>query len=248
MYSSYTRTITLPHQTSTPYSVIVNRVPRDWHVDTIKPLIAQRYLSTIQVTRMFREGQPINRIRVDFRSNEDVQSIVNNSHIFIHSIRYPAVAYKPLARSDRCFRCYTQSGLKAANCANESKCFKCGDHHEYNRDCANTVKCANYSGTDMAGSPKCPVKTSYRREKRQQQKRRRERLLHNPPPTYVVLLPDCIRVFSKLWLLTHTHPPTTQISSGSSSELHSTTSLEVRCSSSRTSCLCDARLTVTTCI
>ena len=218
-------------------------------------------MATIQVTRISREVQPINRIRVDFRSNEDVQSIVNNSHIFIDSIRYPAVAYKPLARSDRCFRCYKQFGHKAANCANESKCFKCGDHHEYNRDCANTVKCANYSGTDMAGSPKCPVKTSYRREKRQQKKRRRERLLHSPPPTYFVLLPDCIRVCSKLWLLTHMQPVTNANFPGSferracsavdhyqhpqgrnrtlsenSSKLHNATGLEVRCSSSRTSC------------
>ena len=84
---------TLPTRTSTSHSVIVNCVPRDWHVDTIKPLIEQRYLSTVQVTRIFREGQPINQIRVDFRSNQDVQSIVSNSHIFIDSVLYPAVAY-----------------------------------------------------------------------------------------------------------------------------------------------------------
>ena len=185
--------VTLPTRTPTSYSVIVNRVPKDWQVDTIKPLIAQRYLSTVQVTRIFREGQPINRIRVDFRSNEDVQTIVSNSHIFIDSIRYPAVAYKPLVRLDRCFRCQ-QFGHRAANCTNESKCFKCGDQHEYNRDCANAVKCANCSGTHMAGSPECPVKIGYRREQRQQQEEKRA----TPSQQFVHSLPSPARLYSSV--------------------------------------------------
>ena len=186
--------VTLPTRTPTSYSVIVNRVPRDWHVDTIKPLIEQRYLSTIQVTRIYREGQPINRIRVDFRSNEDVQSIVSSSHIFIDSIRYPAVAYKPLARLDRCFRCQQFGHKKAANCVHESRCFKCGDQHEYNRDCANAVKCANCSGTHMAGSPECPVKICYRREQRQQQEEKRA----TPPKPSVHSLPSPARLYSSV--------------------------------------------------
>ena len=84
--------LTLPTRTPTSYSVIVSRVPREWHVDSIKPLIAQRYQSTMQVSRIFREGQPINRIRVDFCSSEDVQTVLNSSHILIDSIRYLAVA------------------------------------------------------------------------------------------------------------------------------------------------------------
>ena len=165
--------VTLPSRIPTSYSILVNRIPREWHVDSIRPLIAQRYLSTVQVTRIFRDSQPINRIRVDFRSNDDVQTILQCSHISIDSIRYPAVAYKPLARIDRCFRCQ-QFGHKAAKCSNEPKCYKCGESHEYNRDCANVVKCANCNGQHMAGSPECPVKISYRREKRQQQEEKRE--------------------------------------------------------------------------
>ena len=34
-----------------------------------------------------------------------------------------------------------------ATCSYESKCYKCGEYHEYNRDCANAVKYANYNGT-----------------------------------------------------------------------------------------------------
>ena len=165
--------VSLPSRIPTSYSILVNRVPREWHVDSIRPLITQRYLSTVQVARIFRDGQPINRIRVDFRSNDDVQKILQCSHISIDSIRYPAVAYKPLARIDRCFRCQ-QFGHKAANCSNEAKCYKCGDNHEYNRDCANVVKCANCNAQHMAGSPECLVKIAYRREKRQQQDERRE--------------------------------------------------------------------------
>jgi hypothetical protein len=152
---------------------MVNRVPREWHVDSIRPLIAQRYLSTVQVARIFRDGQPINRICVDFRSNDDVQKILQCSHISIDSIRYPAVAYKPLARIDRCFRCQ-QFGHKAIKCSNEPKCYKRGENHEYNRDCANVVKCANCNAQHMAGSPECLVKISYRREKRPQEEEKRE--------------------------------------------------------------------------
>ena len=73
--------VTLLSRIPTSYSVLVNRILREWHVDSIRPLIAQRYLSTVQVARIFRDGQPINRIRVDFRSNEDVQKIVQCSTI-----------------------------------------------------------------------------------------------------------------------------------------------------------------------
>ena len=137
--------VTLPSRIPTSYSILVNRVPREWHVDSIRPLIAQRYPSTVQVARIFRAGQPINRIRVGFRSNEDVQKILQCSHISINSIRYPAVGYKPLARIDRCFRCQ-QFGHKAVNCSQESKGYKYGENHEYNRDCGNVVKCANCDG------------------------------------------------------------------------------------------------------
>ena len=165
--------VTLPSRTPTAYSVLVNRVPREWHVDSVRPLIAQRYLSTVQVARIFRDGQPINRIRVDFRLNDDVQKILQCSHISIDSIRHPAAAYKPLARIDRYFRCQ-QFRHRAANWSNEPKCYKCGENHEYNRDCANAVKRANCNAQHMAGSPECPVKISYRREKRQQQQEKRE--------------------------------------------------------------------------
>ena len=165
--------VTFPSRTPTSYSILVNRVPHEWHVDSMRPLIAQRYPSTVQVARIFRDGQPINRIRVDSRSNDDVQKILRCSHISIDSIRYPAVAYKPLARIDRCFRCQ-QFDHKAASYSNEPKCYKYGGNHEYNRDCANVVKCANCNAQHMAGSPECPVKISYRREKRQQQEEKRE--------------------------------------------------------------------------
>ena len=176
--------VTLPSRMPTSYSVLVHRVPREWHVDSIRPLIAQRYLSTVQVARIFRDGQPINRIRVDIRSNDDVQKILQCSHISIDSIRHPAVAYKPLARIDRCFRCQ-QFGHKAASCSNEPKCYKCGGNHEYNRDFANVVKCANCNAQHMAGSPECPVKISYRREKRQQQQEEKRETNQQPATSYL---------------------------------------------------------------
>lgn len=159
--------VTSPHRTPTSYSILVNRVPREWNVESIKPLISQRYSSVLQVARIFHDRQPINRIRVDFQSTDDVQMILQCQHILIDSVRYPAASYKPLTRIDRCFRCQ-QFGHKAMNCTHESKCFKCGEAHEYNRNCSNPIKCANCSESHMAGSPECSVKISYRRTQRQQ--------------------------------------------------------------------------------
>ena len=156
-----------PRRIPTSYSVLVHRVPREWTIDAIQPLIAQRYPSVLHVARIFHDRQPINRIRVDFQSNDDVQIILQCQHILIDSIRYPAFPYKPLTRIDRCFRCQ-QFGHKAANCTHASKCFKCGEAHEYDRNCMNPIKCANCSDAHMAGSPECPVKISFRREHRQQ--------------------------------------------------------------------------------
>ena len=36
------------------YSIIVNQIPRDWNVDSIKPLIASRYSLIVQVVRILR--------------------------------------------------------------------------------------------------------------------------------------------------------------------------------------------------
>lgn len=53
-----------PHGTPTSYSILVNRVPREWNADFMQPLIA----------RFFHDRQSVDRIRVDFQSNEDIQS------------------------------------------------------------------------------------------------------------------------------------------------------------------------------
>ena len=158
--------VKFPHRIPTSYSIIVNQIPRNWDIASIQPLIATRYPSMVQAVRMFRESKPTNRIRIDFRSNDDVQAILQCSNIYIDSIRYPASPYKPLARIDRCFRCQ-QFGHKSTNCTNEPKCYKCGEPHEYQKVCSNAVKCANCLGSHMAGAPECLVKISYRKEQQQ---------------------------------------------------------------------------------
>ena len=51
-----------PRRIPTSYSVLVHRVPREWTIDAIQPLIAQRYPSVLHVARIFHDRQPINRI------------------------------------------------------------------------------------------------------------------------------------------------------------------------------------------
>ena len=186
-------TLTSPHRIPTSYSVLVNRVPRQWNVDAMQPLIAQRYPSVLHVARIFHDRQPINRIRVDFQSNDDVQLILQCQHILIDSIRYPALPYKPLTRIDGCYRCQ-QFGHKAANCTHDSKCFKCGEAHEYNRNSTKPIKCANCSQSHMAGSPECPVEISFRREQRQQT----ENTIHHWRPPVPPFLSSPSRLYSSV--------------------------------------------------
>ncbi|CAF0925140.1 unnamed protein product [Rotaria sp. Silwood1] len=160
--------VTLPRRIPVSYSVIVNRIPREWNVDTIHPLIAERYTSTDRVTRIFRDDQPTTKVRIDFHSQDDVNLILKNGYIYIDSIRYTATTYKPLTQIDRCFKCQ-QFGHKIHNCMNEPKYYKCGEIHTYNPNCLNPIKCANCAGSHIAGAPQCPAKISYRKNQQQQQ-------------------------------------------------------------------------------
>ncbi len=96
--------VTLLQRIPPSYSVIVNHISREWNIDTLQPLIADRYTSTVHATQIFHEGQSTTRIRIDFRSQDDVQSIIQYGYIYIDNIRYTATPYKPLTRTDRCFK------------------------------------------------------------------------------------------------------------------------------------------------
>jgi hypothetical protein len=188
--------VILPRRIPPSYSVLVNRIPRDWNTDTIQPLIIERYPSTVHVTRIFRDDQPTNRIRIDFHSQDDVQSIIQNGYIYIDSIRYPATPYKPLTRIDRCYKCQ-QYGHKLQDCTNEPKCYKCGEIHLYNPNCSNTIICANCTGSHMAGSPQCPVKISYRKEQ-QQLKQQQQGIRMKNQSTTAAYLPSPARLYSNV--------------------------------------------------
>lgn len=189
--------VILPRRVPPSYSVLVNRIPREWNLDTIQPLLIERYTSTHHITRIFRDGQATTRIRIDFYSQNDVQSITQNGYIYIDSIRYPATSYKPLLRIDRCYKCQ-QFGHKFHDCTNEPKCYKCGEFHHYNPNCTNPIKCANCAGSHMAGSPECPVKISYRKQQQQQQPQQRQqqttRMIN--PTTTATYLPSPARLYS----------------------------------------------------
>ncbi len=106
----------------------MNRIPHEWNTDTIESLIVEQYTSTVHITRIFRNGQSNTRIKIDFHSQDDVQSIIQNGYIYIDSIRYPATLYKPLTRIDRFYK-YQQYKYKFQNCKDGPKWDKCGEIH-----------------------------------------------------------------------------------------------------------------------
>ena len=124
-------------------------------MDTIQSLLIEQYQSVDRVTCISREGKGTTRIRIDFSSQDDVQSILRSGYICIGSIQYPATSYKPLCSIIRCYNCQ-QYGYTLIKRTKASKCLKCGQLHPYNPDCTNTIQCANCVGLHIAGSPECP--------------------------------------------------------------------------------------------
>ena len=163
----------MPRRFPASYSLLVSRIPRDWSLDDLKSLLVHRYTSIIHLTRIFRDNQPTTRIRIDFHSQHEIQSILQHGYIYFDNIRYSVAPYKPLLPIDRCYKCQ-KFGHRIHDCPNESKCYKCGETHPYNPNCANPVKCANCTNSHSAGSPECPAKISYRRQILQQQRQQQQ--------------------------------------------------------------------------
>ncbi|CAF4966340.1 unnamed protein product [Rotaria sp. Silwood1] len=60
--------------------------------------------------------------------------------------------YIPPIRILRCYNCQVYDDHIAAHCPNKDNpvCFRCAQHHPYNPNCNNVIKCAHCQGDHMA--------------------------------------------------------------------------------------------------
>ncbi|CAF3932620.1 unnamed protein product [Rotaria sp. Silwood1] len=77
--------VTLPRRIPVSYSVIVNCIPREWNVDTIYPLLAERYTSTDRVTRIFHDNQPTTKLNYIQFFLQTISSHVNSNTLSLTS-------------------------------------------------------------------------------------------------------------------------------------------------------------------
>ncbi|CAF1167063.1 unnamed protein product, partial [Didymodactylos carnosus] len=156
-------TITLPNRIPTCQSIIMTGVPATWDTTEMHELLAVRYQSVAQTTRIYNNnGESTTRVRVDLRQYSEVERILKDQHIYMNSVSCPAKPYSPLLHLQRCFQCQ-QFGHTSSTCTNSHKCFKCAGDHSYNKDCKKPIKCANCGAAHMAGSPQCQHKINHRK-------------------------------------------------------------------------------------
>ncbi|CAF2058056.1 unnamed protein product [Rotaria magnacalcarata] len=106
---------TLPFSSNgqqTTRSVIASKVSLDYDEKTLLHSLGHTYLGVENVSRLYDQDEnPMDEIRVDFKTNKETMKILQAQYIFIDGKKYPANGYQPLV----CHRCQ-QEGHYASQC------------------------------------------------------------------------------------------------------------------------------------
>ncbi|CAF4559727.1 unnamed protein product, partial [Rotaria sp. Silwood2] len=81
--------------------------------------------------------------------------------------------YTKSSKNQMCFLFYTSTvDHNAVQCSNKDNpiCLRCAQHHLYNPNCNNFIKCAHFQGDHISGNLSCPLNSEKRQEKNQRLK------------------------------------------------------------------------------
>jgi hypothetical protein len=167
--------LNLPSKIPSSYSIVVRNVPTQWNPQTFGEELKQQYPTIVRVVRLFiTGGRPLSKVRVDFSSFNELSAILKSKRLVLDddNTAFAVEPYLPPTRILRCYNCQAYDDHVAAHCPNKESpiCFRCGQHHVYNSNCDNPIKCIHCQGDHMAGNPNCPVKLNKRFEKNQRLK------------------------------------------------------------------------------
>lgn len=156
-----------PSKVPASYSLIATGIPAQWDLSDFASDVKRQYPSIIKVERMLvRGGIPIAKVRIDFSSKVDMQSILKNNRILLddENTSFPVQQYFPPFKILRCYNCQRYNDHVAANCPHKDNpvCFRCGQNHPYNPNCTNRICCANCKEEHLAGNPNRRVKIEER--------------------------------------------------------------------------------------
>lgn len=157
----------MPSKVPTSYSLIATGVPAQWDLNDFEREVKKQHPSIIRVERMLvRGGVPIPKVRIDFSSKADMQSILKINRLLLddENTAFSVQQYYPPFKILRCYNCQQYNDHVAANCPRKENpvCFRCGENHTYNPNCTNKICCANCKGDHLAGNPNCRVKIEER--------------------------------------------------------------------------------------
>jgi hypothetical protein len=167
--------LNLPNKIPSSYSIVVQNVPHQWDVQAFGDELKQQYPSIVRAVRLYMTGgRPLSKVRIDFSSYKELSTILKTKRILLddENTAFTIEPYIPPTRILRCFNCQAFDDHVAAHCPNKNNpvCFRCAQHHPYNSNCKNPIKCAHCEGKHMAGNPNCPIKLEKRQEKNQRLK------------------------------------------------------------------------------
>jgi hypothetical protein len=169
--------VKVPRQLPSAYSLIIQQFHRNWNEDEWLLELQQRYVSLYKITRMrVKDGSPLNAVRADFKSVEEVKTLIRSGKINIGSMIHTVKPYHLPIRINKCFKCLRHDHT-TKSCSRPRVCPRCAQEHSLENGCPNPEKCINCSGDHTSGHSACPVVQEKRRALVEQSKKQRTELL-----------------------------------------------------------------------
>lgn len=159
------------------YSLVIQQFHRNWDENEWLTEMQTRYASLSKITRLrVKEGSPLNAVRADFKSMEEVRRIIHHGKIYVGSMIHPVKQYRLPLRINKCMRCLRHDHA-TKSCSQPRLCPRCASAHPMDTGCSNDVKCANCGGDHYSGNSACPIVQERRVTLQENAKKHRAELL-----------------------------------------------------------------------
>ena len=166
-----------PRQLPPDYSLIIQQFHRNWNEDEWLHELQLKYVSLFKITRIrVKDGSPLNAVRADFKSIDEVKTLTRSGKINIGSMIHPIKPYYVPLLINKCQKCLRHDH-STSSCSRPRLCPRCAQQHSLENGCPNKEKCANCEGDHISGHPACPIVQERRRTLVDQSKKQRAELL-----------------------------------------------------------------------
>ncbi|CAF1927044.1 unnamed protein product [Rotaria magnacalcarata] len=169
--------VKVPRQLPSEYSLVIQQFHRNWNEDEWLPELQQRYVSLYKITRLrVKDGSSLNAVRADFKSIEEVKTLIRSGKINVGSMIHPIKPYHLPIRINKCLKCLRYDHT-TKSCSRPRLCPKCAEEHTLEHGCPNQERSVNCGGDHISGHSACAVVQEKRRALVDLSKRQRAELL-----------------------------------------------------------------------